>query len=325
MKDHMAHAGTLNEVLHLQAEKSASKNWLTLYQRYRAETRLSFGELLSGAQYWAAALQNHAVAPGDRVLLVLPTEKGFYEAFWGILEAGATPVPLYPPVRLGRMDAYLDQLQSIADDCSASALITNQLIAPLLQRVQDRNLPFIVAGKVQAENRAKRVDRKPADLALLQYTSGSTGSQKGVTLNHTNLLANIRAIGKRLKPTPQDIALSWLPLYHDMGLIGLMMGSIYFGVPLIAMSPIDFLRKPVRWIHLMSRHRATFSAAPNFAYSLLARKARDRDLENIDLSSLADCPVRRRAHPSQHDRKLHQPFPACGISTRGLLSGLRPG
>lgn len=329
MNERFACATTLNEVLQLRAEFSASTNWLTFYKKDRIESKLSFEQLYRGAQCWSAALFDQNVRPGDRVLLILPTEKAFYEAFWGILETGAIPVPLYPPARIGQMDEYLLMLTGIAADCGTSVLITNSLVAPLLHSLKDHQISLLIANQVSGQNPIESVRVKPTDIALLQYTSGSTGSQKGVMLNHDNLLSNIRAMGKRLKPSSQDVAFSWLPLYHDMGLIGLMIGSIYYGVPLIAMSPIDFLRKPIRWIHLMSLHRATITAAPNFAYNLLARKAKNQDLEKIDLSNLriALCgaePIHvetidnfiRRFKPVGFSPKAF--FPAYGLAENSL-------
>jgi 1-acyl-sn-glycerol-3-phosphate acyltransferase len=123
------------------------------------------------------------------------------------------------------------------------------------------------------------------DLALLQFTSGSTGRPKGVMLTHANLLANLRAIGKAVAIGPADVVVSWLPLYHDMGLIGSWMASLYYGMPLVLMSPLSFLARPARWLQALSRHRGTLSAAPNFAYELCARKVADEELAGVDLGA----------------------------------------
>jgi acyl-CoA synthetase (AMP-forming)/AMP-acid ligase II len=284
LNDHLSSANTLNEVLHLRSEISDSANWLTLFVKDRIEVTISYRQLLAGARRWASAVVGNGVRPNDRVLIVLPTERAFYEAFWGILEVGAVPVPVYPPVRLGQMNEYLKQVQDIITDCDATLLITNSMIAPLLQLNNRLKICILTTTRGFSGRAYPKIVSRPVDLALLQYTSGSTGKQKGVMLSHANLLANLRAIGKGLDLNVRDVALSWLPLYHDMGLIGLMLGTIYFGMPLVAMSPIDFLRKPLRWIRLISEHRATISAAPNFAYNLVARKAKNRDFEKIDLS-----------------------------------------
>src|SRR5437660_10411980 len=127
--------------------------------------------------------------------------------------------------------------------------------------------------------------RKGGDLAMLQYTSGSTGNPKGVMLTHANLLANIRAVGRAVEAGPGDVAVTWLPLYHDMGLIGAWLTPLHFGLPVAVMSPLAFLTRPEKWLHAFHRHRGTVAAAPNFAYELCVRKIADKDSEGLDLSS----------------------------------------
>lgn len=288
MIDPIAGASTLREALEERVRRSGGVRWLTLYEKDRVSCTLTFAELQEGACAWAAALGERGVAPGDRVLLVLPTGRAFYEAYWGILEAGAVPVPAYPPVRLGRIAEYLQALAGTIQNCGAVTLITDDLIRPLIRPMEElagRPVRFLLPNDVRRGRAAPQVHVEPGAAGLLQYTSGSTGSQKGVVLTHANLLANLRAIGVGARLSSQDVAVSWLPLYHDMGLIGLMLGSIYWGIPLIALSPIDFLRKPSRWIRAVSDHRATVTAGPNFAYSLAARKVRDADLAGVDLTS----------------------------------------
>src|ERR1035438_2280551 len=126
---------------------------------------------------------------------------------------------------------------------------------------------------------------QPSDIALIQYTSGSTGDPKGVTLTHHNLVTNVRCIGYGVGVRPDDVVISWLPLYHDMGLIGCWLFSIYFGLELAAISPVSFLRRPERWLRMFHHHRGTLSPAPNFGYELCVRKVKDKDLEGLDLSS----------------------------------------
>ncbi|WP_300462921.1 fatty acyl-AMP ligase [Desulfobacula sp.] len=288
MFDPLPKTKTLNEFLRKRVELSGGSTWLTLYSKDKIACKLTYAELLEGAICWSAELLKTGVRPGDRILLILPTEKAFYEAFWGILQAGAIPVPLYPPMRLARIEEYLKSLGNIIHNCGASVLVTNGLIRPLIrpvERINGHRISFLISRNNYSKPVKPDRSARPDDMGLLQYTSGSTGSQKGVMLTHANLLANLRAIGRMLRPSSEDVAVSWLPLYHDMGLIGLMMGTLYWGIPLVAMSPIDFLRKPARWIRIMSNHHATFTAGPNFAYNLTAHKIRDVDLEGVDLSN----------------------------------------
>ena len=294
MPDPLGQATTLNEALEQRVRLSGSRNWLTLYAKDRLVATLTFEQLLGGAAAWAGRLAEEGAEPGDRVLLILPTERSFYEAYWGILLAGAVPVPAYPPVRLGRMEEYLQSLRGLAENSGARYLVTNELIRPLLRPLEQTNrgrLTILLSTEVQSQKPAPAVKPASADLALLQYTSGSTGSQKGVMLTHANLLANLRAIGTNIGLGPDDLGVSWLPLYHDMGLIGLMLGTLYWGSSLVAMSPVDFLRKPARWLHALSGDRPKVTAGPNFAYSLAARKIRDADLAGVELSGwrLALC------------------------------------
>jgi len=294
MDDPLMDATTLNEVIDKRVRLYGDKGWLTLYSKDKIECELTFADLLEGASGWAAYLSKLGVNPGEMVLLVLPTEKAFYESYWGILLAGAVPVPAYPPTHLGRMDEYLNNLAKLLRNCCAKVMITSRQLRPIVlpvQQVIGGDFRFVVPEEVQFGVSHPIIPVSGSDLALIQYTSGSTGSQKGVMLSHRNLLSNIRAIGKRLEFKSDDVAVSWLPLYHDMGLIGLMICTLYWGVPVITMSPADFLRDPSRWFGLISDHRGTLSAGPNFAYSLAARKVRPTSIEGIDLSSwrLALC------------------------------------
>ena len=277
MNDPLGDATTLNEVLEKRVQLSGTREWLTLYSKNKIECKLTLTDLLEGASAWAAHLSKIGAGPGERVLQVLSTEKAFYESYWGILLAGAVPVPAYPPAHLGRMAEYLENLARLSENCGAKVMITNRRVRPLVSPVQQamgNDFRFVVPEEIQFGVSHAMVPVSGSDLALLQYTSGSTGNQKGVMLSHNNLLANIRAIGNWLKFKSDEVAVSWLPLYHDMGLIGLMICTLYWDVPVIAMSPLDFLRDPSRWFRVISDHRGTLSAAPNFAYSLSARKVR---------------------------------------------------
>lgn len=249
---------------------------------------ITYRALQSSAQELAAGLLTHGLQGGDRVALMLPTGGEFFTAFYGALYAGCVPVPLYPPTRPSQIEDHMRRIAGIISNAGAAMLITDERVKPLghLLRAQCGSLRAVVTVADLPGLGALRLS-PPAvgsDIAFLQYTSGSTGNPKGVVLTHANLLANLRAMEQASGVTAKDIFVSWLPLYHDMGLIGACMGSLLVGFRLVLMSPLAFLARPVRWLKTIHRHRATISAAPNFAYELCASKLNDRDLAGLDLS-----------------------------------------
>jgi 1-acyl-sn-glycerol-3-phosphate acyltransferase len=253
--------------------------------------KLTFGELAKGAQAVAARLIEAEVAPGDRVALMLPTGADFFIAFFGILYAGAVPVPIYPPMQLSKIEEFMRRQAGILRNADARILVTVpealrfasvlRGLVPTIDAVRSMQSLSVEGAEIQLP-----ILRESAATALIQYTSGSTGDPKGVVLSHANLLANIRSIGQVIEASSADVFVSWLPLYHDMGLIGAWLGSLYFAAPLYVMSPLSFLGRPQSWLWAMHRFRATISAAPNFAFELCATKIADADLAGLDLSTL---------------------------------------
>jgi len=268
---------------------------ITLLSGDEQEETLSYAALQAGARNVAVGLRAHDVQPGQAVAIMLPTSLEYFFCFYGILLAGAIPVPIYPPVRASQIEEHLRRHARILANARATLLITVPEARPVAQllRAQSPELRRIVtpaelskAAVNLAELEQIRAGLRPSDTALLQYTSGSTGNPKGVILTHANLLANIRAMGEAVQADASDVFVSWLPLYHDMGLIGAWLGSLVYAIPLVVMSPLSFLTRPQRWLWAIHRHRATLSAGPNFAFELCLRKIDDRDLEGLDLSSL---------------------------------------
>src|SRR5450759_3341261 len=285
-------AQTLVEVLEWHAAQHPDRLHLTVLQDEATVLgTLTYGELATRARSVARGLIARDVAPGDRVALMLPTGIDFFTAFFGILYAGAIPVPIYPPMRLSQLEDHLRRQTGILRNAGACMLITmpeGRRLAGLL-RAQVENLNAVESVASVAAS-APPVDLPQSNdsnsVALIQYTSGSTGDPKGVLLSHANLLANIRAMGRMMEASSADIFVSWLPLYHDMGLIGAWLGCLHFGAPLYAMSPLSFLVRPESWLWAIHRFRATFSASPNFGFELCLNKITDADLEGLDLSSL---------------------------------------
>lgn len=284
-----AAAATLPEVLDWHLARHADQLAIYLYGDEEQEHELSYAQLSAGAQAVAAALVSRGLEPGDTVAIMLPTGREYFFSFLGILLAGGVPVPIYPPVRLSQIEDHMRRHVAILANARVTTLITVPEAKPvaLLLRSQIDTLKSVLTGADLAAAPAAfaRPAIAPSDIAFLQYTSGSTGTPKGVVLTHANLLANVRAMGQVVQAGAGDVFVSWLPLYHDMGLIGSWLGSLYFGFPLVIMSPLAFLARPQRWLWAIHRHRGTLSAAPNFAYELAARKIDERDLEGLDLSS----------------------------------------
>ena len=298
-------ATTLLDVLRYRATHDAERAHLLITDDVDGQERsltLTFGELYAAGQRFAAELARRGVPAGGRVALMLPTSRAFFVSYAGILLAGAIPVPIYPPFRADRIEEYAARQASILNNAEVCLLLTFRRAEAVARLVQPRvrSLTAVVDAEklIEAADKAPppapgalpahitgRRARHSGDIALLQYTSGSTGDPKGVTLTHANLLANMRGIGNAVKMGPGDVGVSWLPLYHDMGLIGAWLTLLQFGIPLAVMSPLAFLTRPERWLWAFHKHHGTVTAAPNFAYELCVRKIADKDIEGLDLST----------------------------------------
>jgi acyl carrier protein len=283
-------AATLNEVLAWHAERHPDAMHAIILVDEQSHT-VTYAQLQGGARGVAGALQHAGVQPGATVALMLPTAVDYFYAFFGVLLAGAVPVPIYPPTRASQIEEHVHRHADVLSNAAVCALITvpeARTVAHLLKaRLPDLRHIWSVAELTQGEPfQPLRTPPSAESIAMLQYTSGSTGSPKGVVLTHVNLLANIRSIGTQIGANESDVFVSWLPLYHDMGLIGAWLGSLYFGCLLAIMPPTSFLARPARWLQAIHRYRATLTASPNFGYEMCARRLTDQDLTGLDLSSL---------------------------------------
>ena len=282
---------TLVDVLDWHAQQHGERLLVTIesHAGRMQPTHLTYARLHSDALAVAAGLVERGCGAGDAVAVMLPTGSEFFAAFYGALYAGCVPVPLYPPARLAQLEDHLQRSAAILRNAEARLLITVNQAKPFAQllRAHCETLQGIttVADLAVARGQVARPAISAASTAFLQYTSGSTGNPKGVVLSHANLLANVRAMWRASRVSSADTFVSWLPLYHDMGLIGACIGSLVVGYRLVLMSPLEFLAKPSRWLWAIHRHRGTLSAAPNFAYELCANKVADADLEGLDLGS----------------------------------------
>ncbi|MDH4284817.1 MAG: AMP-binding protein, partial [Gallionellaceae bacterium] len=280
-------ATTLLEMLEWHVQENPERIHIIISEE-NTEEEISYLALYEGAASVAAGLQQRDVQPGQTVAIMLPTSRDYFYSFYGVLLAGGVPVPIYPASRLTQIEDHLRRHAGILANAQTTILITVAEALPLAHllkaQVEELRIITTVSALASAGKTFTRVAVKSQDTALLQYTSGSTGNPKGVVLTHANLLANIRAMGQAVEADSTDVFVSWLPLYHDMGLIGAWLSSLYFAMRLVVMSPFSFLVKPERWLWAIHRHGGTLSAAPNFAYELCLRKIEDSALAGLNLS-----------------------------------------
>ena len=290
-----ASALTLVDALEWHVEAHPDRLHVLFYRTPDQTEPMTYAALKAAAQSMAAGLACRGLAKGQSVAIMLPTCLEFFHCYYGILYAGGVPVPLYPPARLSQLEDHLRRQAGILDSCLAPILITvpEAKLAARFLEAEVASLQVVVTpaeladGGAQADSAPDFASAPllPEDVAFIQYTSGSTGNPKGVVLTHANLMANIRAWGRAIRMDSADVVVSWLPLYHDMGLIGTWLGSLYHACLLVLMSPLDFLARPERWLWAIHTHRGTATAAPNFAYELCLRRLHDDTLQGLDLGS----------------------------------------
>jgi fatty-acyl-CoA synthase len=261
-----------------------------------SETTFSYTAIERASARYGGALQALGLRKGDRVALILPQAEDFILCFFGAVRAGIVPVPIYPPLGLGQLQGYLDNTRHIVAKSGARALVTSSKIKRLLGTVQAASpaLEQVVAVEAIRESLENLRPERIAldDIAFLQFTSGSTSRPKGVSVTHANLAANIHGfMDLGLRATSDDVGVSWLPLYHDMGLIGFVLAPTLYSISVVFLPPLLFLKRPISWFQAMTRHKGTVTYAPNFAYALCLKRIRDKELDGIDLSSwkVAGC------------------------------------
>jgi acyl carrier protein len=280
-------AETLLNALAWHTQRHPQRLQVHLYGE-SGEEELSYAAIRDGAAACASRLAGHGLQAGQTVAIMLPTGRDYLFSFFGILMAGGIPVPLYPPARPAQIEEHLRRHVGILDNCRAAMLITvpeAKTVARLL-RSQVASLAQVLMPDDLAggDTGFAPLPANPGDIAFLQYTSGSTGNPKGVVLTHANLIANIRAMSEAVHATSSDVFVSWLPLYHDMGLIGAWFATLYLGFPTVLMSPLAFLSHPSRWLWAIHRHRGTLSGGPNFCYELCLKRIEEQELAGLDLS-----------------------------------------
>ncbi len=256
------------------------------------ERRVTFTELWEEGKRRGRALLALGVKKGDRVALILPEPDEFVLTFIGALTAGIVAVPMYPPQTLAKLEAYGDTVRHVLAASGASLLVASESLRGMIEE----NLAGVTSARVvvEADVRGDATQTVEApepptldDLAFLQFTSGSTSRPKGVMVTHANLSANAHAIMvDGLKSTPEDRGVSWLPLYHDMGLIGFVIAPLYTLVQVMFLPTMSFIRRPSTWLDAIHRFRGTITFAPNFAFALATRAVTDAQAKEWDLSCL---------------------------------------
>jgi acyl-CoA synthetase (AMP-forming)/AMP-acid ligase II len=280
---------TLAHVLQSHAERQPEKRLYTfLDERGREADFVTYRTFYDRVRSVAAEIQA-VTRQGDRALLLFEPGPEYMVTFFACIAAGVVAVPAYPP-EPHRPEWGLGRLNRIVSDAAPSVLLTSESVKSRLEVLLASQLTGLrvvaVDGKSTASERDFRpVSVAPTDAAFLQYTSGSTAEPRGVIVTHDNIMDNERMIAVGFGNTPQMVVVSWLPFYHDMGLIGNMLQPAFVGGQCIAMSPTTFLRQPLIWLQAISRYRATTSGAPNFGYEACIQRVRSDALDKLDLSS----------------------------------------
>lgn len=251
-----------------------------------------YGAILDRATRAAGTLQQQGLRPGDRVAIVLPTSIHFFDAFLGTMLAGGVPTALYPPVRLGKLTEYFARTSRALEQIGARFLVIDapigRLFGPVVEGLRELSHVFDAGDLLQ--DAAWHPSHPDADApALLQFSSGTTAHPKAVALSHRNLMHSLEMIDGFLpclgKGEHENGGVCWLPLYHDMGLIGCMLMGLYHPATLTYLRPEQFLAKPALWLQTISRYAAAASPAPDFAYGLCLTRVADEEMAGVDLST----------------------------------------
>jgi len=276
---------TLVQLFHRHVQQSPNKVLYRFLKNGEEEVdSRTFLELFDRSMIVASHILKHA-KPGDRVLLLYPSGLEFVDAFFGCLLAGVIAVPAFPPQgkrRVGR-------LEKIVFDCNANLVLSTEKIYSKCNEWFDDKV-ISKSNWMQTDIINDLLDHelpviKTETTAFLQYTSGSNGDNKGVIVDHFNIMHNSKLIQDSCNHTQDSIEVSWLPIYHDLGLIGNVIQAFYVGFELIIMPPVAFIQKPIRWLKAISNYKGTTSGGPNFAYDLCINSIQENELEGLDLSS----------------------------------------
>ena len=318
-------AWTVVDLLRVKAiERGAQTAYTFLVDGETEELRLSYEALDTRARAIAALLQKRGDAAGRRVLLVYPPGLDYVAAFLGCLYAGSVAVPTYPP----RRNASLDRIKTIVEDSGADVALTTSKIQAMVEKLDGSAAWLMDLSWVSTDNlnltSAERWEPPSIDgdtLALLQYTSGSTSAPKGVMVHHSNLLLTMEDLDRGWNHTAESVLVTWLPMFHDMGLIYGILQPLWSGVHCVFMASATFLQRPVRWLEAISRFRGTHSGGPNFSYELCTRRISVEQRAHLDLSSWKMAV--NAAEPVRADTLLRfaEAFAPCGFDPSAFSPG----
>jgi fatty-acyl-CoA synthase len=316
-----AFAATLNEAL--LARSTDARRGFSFVRSDGTETFFTFARIAEEARRRASALASRGLAKGDRVVLIVPEPEDFVLAFLGAVVGGFVPVPMFPPFAARDLSVFESGVEHVVRASGAKLRVTTAALDRTLSPHTKAGAPAVLTTEdlVAHDGFADIHAAHPDDLAFLQFTSGSTARPKGVMVSHGNLAANSRAFmleGLRSDPDA-DTGVSWLPLFHDMGLIGFVIGPIFASVSVTFLPTASFVRRPLLWLETIAKKKASITYAPNFAYELVAKRLKAGDVESLDLSSLkhAGCgaePISRSrcARSPRSSRRRSSPRrPSC--------------
>lgn len=318
---------TFSERLQSHLHQTPERVAVTLQFANLPDLPISYSQLLRGAQGFSASLKKEGVAPGEVVLLILRHGEELIYSYFGAIIHGAIPSVMSFLTEKLSPERYRADLSTLISVTRPAAIVTyGEFVDEVREALkgEDSVRAVIVAESVPAEkvniSSWSGLKRKPEDIALLQHSSGTTGLQKGVALSYQAVFNQLDAYSKVLGLNEKDVIVSWLPLYHDMGLIAGFLLPIFYGIPLVLMSPFDWVRAPYRLMQSVSKYKGTLSWLPNFAYNFCAQKIRDRHLEGVDLSTwraVINCsePVRWESHLAFQEK-----FQAYGLPENALHS-----
>jgi len=305
-----------SQLLQEHYERHPDKIAVYLLHAGQADRAVSYRDLLHGAAGYVKTYRQHGIQPGDVVILILQHGIDLLYAYFGAILHGAIPSILPFLTEKLLPERYRADLAALIAVTRPTAIVTytefEHEVRAALQPGKDSVRALILTSQAETPSPPEfqlcaGLQRRPDDIVLLQHSSGTTGLQKGVALSHQAVLNQLEAYRQAIRLHASDVFVSWLPLYHDMGLIACWLMPILLGNPLVLMSPFDWVRAPYRLFQAVSRYRGTLSWLPNFAYNFCAQKVRDRDLEGIDLSSwraISNCsePVRWESHQVFYER-----------------------